>query len=88
MLPVRTPEKTYHTLDEIRLRKEELATDIQHDNEQFTSLWRSLFQPKQDSTKGEMIASLVTNSITAVDTFLLLRKLYNRYGRFFDKKKR
>lgn len=87
MLPVRTPEKKYHTLDDIRLRKEELAKDIQHDSEHFNTLWKSLFVSRKDSTKGEFVTSLVANGITAVDTFLLVRKLMKKYGHFFSRKR-
>jgi hypothetical protein len=35
-----------------------------------------------------MIASLVTNSITAIDAFILVRKLMRNYGFLFGRKKR
>lgn len=86
MLPVRTPEKQYHTLNDIRLRKEELAKQIQHDSERFSTLWKGLFVSRKTSSKGEFVTSLVSNGITAVDTFLLVRKLMKNYGRFFGRK--
>lgn len=88
MLPVITPEKKYHTLNEIQARKEQLAAELQHDNEQFSTLWNQLFVPRKDSTKGEWVSSLITNSVTAVDTFLLVRKLFKNYGHLFRKKNR
>ena len=53
MLPVRKIEKTYTTLEEIRERKEQLATDIQKDNDRFSSLWSQMFVSRKDSSKGE-----------------------------------
>ena len=88
MLPVRTPKKKYHTLNDIRLRKEELATEIQHDSDQFSTLWKGLFVPKKASTKGEWAASIIGNGITAIDTFLLVRKLVKNYGHLFGKKRK
>lgn len=88
MLPVRTPEKNYRTLDEIRLRKEQLSASLQKDNEQFSKLWSQLFVSRKDSTKGEWISGLIANSVTAVDTFLLIRKLMKNYGHLFGHKKR
>lgn len=88
MLPVITPEKKYHTLDEIQLRKEKLAAELQRDNEQFTTLWNQLFVPRKGSTKGEWVSGLIANSVTAVDTFLLVRKLFKNYGFLFGKKKK
>ena len=87
MRPVRTPEKKYHSLDDIRLRKEELAKEIQHDSDRFSTLWKGLFVSRKDSTKGEFVASLVNNGIVAVDAFLLVRKLMKNYGRFFGRKR-
>ena len=88
MLPVQHPTKTFHTLDEIQQRKEELAADLQKDNERFSTLWGSLFVKKANSTKGEWVAGLIANSVTAVDAFLLIRKLMKNYGYLFGKKKR
>ena len=87
MLPVQKPTPTYRTLDEIQNRKDELLAELHHDNEQFTSLWGKLFVKRSDATKGEWISSLVGNSITAIDTFLLVRKLIKNYGFLFKRKK-
>jgi len=47
-----------------------------------------LTAPKKSDTKGELIANLISNSITAIDAFLLVRKLMKSYGHLFGKKKR
>jgi len=86
-LPVRTPETNYNTLEDIQLRKEQLAAQIQQDNKQFSSLWNQLFVKRQEASKGEWIAGIITNGITAVDTFLLVRKLFKNYGHIFHKSK-
>ena len=89
MLPTKKPQApSYRTLDEIRLRKDELLDDIQKDNEQFSALWSQVFVKQKDSSKGEYIASLVGHGITAFDTFLLVRKLLKNYRNLFGKKKR
>ena len=88
MLPVQKPTPQYRTLDEIRLRKEELAESLQRDNQQFEKLWKQLFVPRTESTKGEFISGLISNGITAFDTFLLVRKLLKNYGGIFGRKKR
>ena len=87
MLPVQKPTHDYRTLDEIQKRKEELTAELQRDNEKFSSLWGQLFVKRNDTTKGEWVASLIGNSITAVDTFLLVRKLIKNYGFIFKRKK-
>lgn len=85
MLPVKKPTRKYHTLEEIRLRKEELANAIQQDSTKFSSLWNQTFIKREGSTKGEYISGLIANSITAIDTFLLIRKLMKGYGTLFGK---
>ena len=82
------PKPTYHTLEEIQIRKEELQSNIQQENDQIGILWRTLFAPQKASSKGELAANLVANSITAIDGFLLVRKLMKSYGRIFSRKKK
>ena len=82
---------TYHTLEEIRTRKEQLDEALEQDHEQLAVLWNGLFKRDENATKGEYVASLVTNTITAVDAFLLMRKLVKNYGhlfKFFTNKKK
>jgi len=79
---------TYRTLEEIQIRKDKLESDIQKENDQIGTLWHTLFAPQQASSKGELVASLLTNSITAIDGFLLVRKLIKTYGFLFSRKKK
>ena len=85
MLPVKKPTRHYHTLEEIRLRKEELASEIQQDNTKFSALWHQTFIKREGSTKGEYFSGLIANSITAIDAFLLIRKLMKNYGSLFGR---
>lgn len=85
MLPVKKPTHHYHTLEEIRLRKEELAAQIQQDSTKFSSLWNQTFVKREGNSKGEYISGLIANSVTAIDAFLLVRKLVKNYGSIFGK---
>ena len=85
MLPVKKQARKYHTLEEIRLRKEELANAIQQDSTKFSSLWNQTFIKREGNSKGEYISGLIANSITAIDAFLLIRKLMKGYGNRFGK---
>ena len=80
MLPVQKPQPTYRTLEEIRQRKDELLEQMQNDNKQFSTTWNQLFVKREDTSKGDYIASLVANSVTVIDLFLLYRKLRKSYG--------
>ena len=82
------PQSTYSTLEQIQPRKEALHANIQKDNEQIGLLWHQLTAPQKSDSKGELIANLISNSITAIDAFLLVRKLMKSYGHLFGKKKR
>lgn len=86
MLPVKKPIREYRTLDEIRMRKDELLNELQQDNTKFTTLWNQVFLKREDNTKAEYITGLVSNGIIAFDTFLMIRKLMKNYGFLFGKK--
>ena len=85
MLPVKKPMGRFQTLEELRLRKEELASEIQQDSTKFSALWKQTFVKREGSSKGEYISGLIANSITAIDAFLLVRKLIKNYGSLFGK---
>ena len=88
MLPVKKSTRQYHSLEEIRLRKEELAEAIQQDSTKFSTLWNQTFIKKEDSTRGEYIASLVSKGFVAFDLFLTARKLMKTYGLLTGKSKK
>ena len=76
------------TLDEIRERKDALLDEIQKDRDKVTSLWNQTFLKRDESSKGDYIASLVSNGFMALDAFLLVRKLMKGYGYLFGKSRR
>lgn len=83
-----TPE--YRTLEAIRLRKDELLEQMQTDSKQFSTIWNDIFVKREDSSRGDYIASLVANSVTVIDLFLLFRKLKKNYtslGKLFKRKR-
>ena len=91
MLPVQNPQTTYHTLEEIRQRKDELLAQMQADNKQFSAVWNEIFIKREDSTRHDFIAGIVNNTVTVIDLFLLYRKVKKNYGgifNLFSKKKR
>ena len=83
MLPVKKPIRDYRTLDEIRLRKDELLNEIQQDNTRFSTLWNQVFLKREENSKADYIGGLVSNGIVAFDTFMLIRKLIKGYGYLF-----
>lgn len=84
------PTTSYQTLEEIQLRKSKLKADIQGESKKIDELWHELTAPQPAGSTGELIANIVANSITAIDAFLLVRKLTKTYGSIlglFRKKK-
>ena len=89
MLPVKKhPAQDFRTLEEIRLRKDELISQIQDDNKKFTSLWNQTFIKREGNTKSDYISGLIANSVTAIDIFLVVRKLIKNYRGLFGKNSR
>ena len=88
MLPVKKPINNYRTLEEIRQRKDELLEDLQRDNEKFSTLWGQVFVKRENASKGDYISALVSNGVTAVDIFLVIRKLVKAYGFLKGKSKK
>ncbi len=88
MLPVKKPINEYRTLDEVRQRKDQLLDGLQEDNAKFTALWNQVFVKKAENSKGDYIAGIISNSVTAIDTFILIRKLMKGYGHLFGKSKK
>lgn len=83
---MQTPQ--YNTLEDIALRKDELKAQIDKESDKIGTLWRSLWGPQKTESKGELIANNVSNSITAIDAFILVRKLMKTYGWIFGRRKK
>ena len=83
---MQTPQ--YNTLEDIALRKDELKAQIDKESDKIGTLWRSLWVPQKTESKGELIANIVSNSITAIDAFILVRKLMKTYGWIFGRRKK
>lgn len=81
-------QQSIQSLEDIQQCKEALKSEIQESNEKISLLWHELVVPQKSNSKGELIASLVTNGITAIDGFLLIRKLIKGYGYLFRRKKK
>ncbi len=82
-----TDRNTINTLEELQARKEQIRVEIHQKGEVVAELWSGFFTEKKANTRGEMIASIVSKSITAFDAFMLTRKLIKQYGHLFGKRK-
>ena len=68
-LPVQTPTPAYHTLEDIRQRKEQLYDELQHDSQQFSTLWGQVFKSRENSSRSEFIGSVVANNHVDLDVY-------------------
>ncbi len=84
-------KESYNTLEEIQLRRDQLYEAIEQEEDQIADMWHELFSKKEDATKGDYIATIVSNTITAIDAFILVRKLMKNYSgvlNFFGNRKK
>lgn len=79
---------TYQTLGEIQLRKDEVQRQLRESGDRIATMAHEMFMPEQNSSHGEIVAKVIANSITAIDAFLLFRKLTKKYGSLFTRKKK
>lgn len=71
----------YRTLDEIRLRKAQLLTEITKDNARIKGLWDNLFhKPARKPTPSKRFSGLMTTGAGIVDGLLLGWKLYRKFN--------
>ncbi len=77
-------KETYRTLEEIQLRRDELSDAIEKEGDLIAEKWHELFNKKEDSTKGEYIATIISSTVTAIDAFILIRKLMKNYSGVFS----
>ena len=88
MTSVKRLIREYRTLDEIRERKDELLDELRQDSTKMSTMWNQVFLKREENSKGDYIASLVSNGVMAFDAFLLIRKLMKGYGYLFGKSKK
>ncbi|MBR6842499.1 MAG: hypothetical protein IKM77_09415 [Prevotella sp.] len=88
MTSVKRLLREYRTLDEIRERKDELLDELRQDSTKMSTMWNQVFLKREENSKGDYIASLVSNGVMAFDAFLLIRKLMKGYGYLFGKSKK
>lgn len=76
-----TETPVYHNLDEIRLRKAQLLTDIAKDSNQVEKLWNRLFHKQSGGkeTPSKRLSGLVSTGASVFDAFMLGWKLYRKF---------
>ena len=71
----------YHTLNDIRLRKAQLRTDIIKDGNRIAGLWNELVhKPKAKNTPAQRFSGAVSTGAGILDGLILGWKLYRTFG--------
>lgn len=71
----------YHTLNDIRLRKAQLRTDIIKDGNRIAGLWNELVhKPKAKNTPTQRFSGAVSTGAGILDGLILGWKLYRTFG--------
>lgn len=80
MTPTANTQRKYQTLEEIRLRKEQLSEALQQDTKQIGQTWSQLFVSREDTTRSEYMMKMLSYGFTAFDAVMTVRKLHRNYG--------
>lgn len=72
------------TLDDFAERKAQLLEAISDEGQQMNKMWKQLTARRQEQTRGELIASMISYGVTAYDTVMTIRKLKRDYSGIFD----
>ena len=74
-----TPE--YKSIEDIRLRKAQLLTDIVKDSNKIEGLWNELMhKPKDKSSPSKFFTGVITSGAGVLDGAILAWKLYRKFG--------
>ena len=79
---------SFNSIEELEMRKNALREEIRGKSETIENIWHGLFTEKKESSRGELIAGIISKSVMAFDAFMLARKLMKQYDRLFRRKKK
>ena len=71
----------YHTLNDIRLRKAQLRTDITKDGNRIAGLWdERVHKPKDRNTPTQRFSGAISTGAGILDGLILGWKLYRKFS--------
>lgn len=56
---------------------------IDRDGQRINKLWDRMFVKREESTRGQFLANVISHSALAIDAFLMVRKLRRDYSGLF-----
>ena len=73
------PLLKYKSLDDIRMRKEELRQSLRQDNQSMKTQWNGLFHHEKSNSPSRRLANIMSTGAIVLDGVILAWKLYNRF---------
>ncbi|WP_373803081.1 hypothetical protein [Bacteroides heparinolyticus] len=70
----------FRTLDDIKIRKEELRKEMSAQSKQIQGHWEYLFYKSEESSTSSKMMSMMNTGIGIIDGILLGWKLYRRFS--------
>jgi len=74
-----TTPQPYTSLTAIQRRKEQLRKQIQKDDTQIQTMWKSLFSKSDSPSKGMRVSGLMSTGAGVLDAIILGWKLYRKF---------
>lgn len=76
----KTKQRSYSSMEEITMRKEQLSEVIHLENQEIKRLWTALTTEGEGAMRGSQIGKYISYGVLAVDGLMTMRKLRKNYG--------
>ncbi|MBP5340259.1 MAG: hypothetical protein J6Z14_13320 [Prevotella sp.] len=76
----KTKQRSYSSLEEILMRKEQLTEVIHLEDREIKRLWTDLTTEEEGATTGSQIGKYISYGVMAYDGLMMMRKLKRNYG--------
>lgn len=76
--------RPYHSIEELRMRKEQLDEIIELEDQEIKRLWHVMTTQQEEASTGKQIMQYLKYGLMAYDGIMTLRKLKKGYGSIFN----
>ena len=74
------PIREFNSLEDIELRKAQLADSINSDEKEINLTWQYINLKEENASISDRISSAISYGLMAYDGVMTIRKLKNRFG--------
>jgi hypothetical protein len=79
-MPKKKAMHVYNSMEELLMRKEQLAEVIELEDQEIKRLWGALTAKDEHTTRSEQLTKYFSYGLMAYDALMMLRKLKKGYG--------